>query len=144
MKKLVLITLVAFFLCTSLAFAEVNWHTANQATIGWNEVTQLADGTPIPAGNEVRYVVYLANATTDPEKTNPAEIAQTTTLEQLITLNVEGNFYAGVKAERWFEGAKVGESVIAWSDDPLAVKDGQTFGLRYFLGLAPVTGIGPK
>jgi hypothetical protein len=110
-----------------LALAQT-WHTTNQATVAW-------DAVPVPAGSTVEYVVYLANATTDPDKTNPVEIATTTDLDQLITLNVEGSYFVGVKARRILDadGSNVGESTVAWSDDPQYCQNGETFGLRYFV-----------
>ena len=118
---------------TGIAFAQ-QWYTANQATVEWDAVTTLDNGDPLPPTDIMEYVVYLANAITDPNKDNPSEIATTTSTSQLITLNVEGSFFVGVKAVRKIaDGTVVGESEVAWSDDPQFVQGGETFGLRYFL-----------
>jgi hypothetical protein len=145
MKKLILLaTLFVFFLAVP-AFAQVsNWHIANQATVGWDAVTQLDNGDPLPAGDVVQYVVLLANALTDPNKTNPAEVGTVTALEYTVTLNVEGRYLVGIRAERIVEGTKVSESIVAWSDDPAYVANGETFGLSYFRPLKAVGGLGPK
>jgi hypothetical protein len=119
------------------------WKTANQATVSWDGVTTLVheDGRPIPIpeGDEIRYKVYLANAKTDPNKTNPALITPEaiTTTEYTFTLGVEGSFFVGVKSIQYskVEGTMVpvGESPIAWSSNPEDSENGKTFGVRYFL-----------
>jgi hypothetical protein len=121
------VLIVVMLFVAGIALAQT-WHTANQATVAW-------DAVAVPAGSTVEYVVYLANAVTDPNKDNPVEIAVTTDLEQLITLNVEGSYFAGVKARRILtaDGSNVGESEVAWSDDPQYCLNGETFGLRYFV-----------
>jgi hypothetical protein len=118
---------------TGIAFAQT-WHTVNQATVAWDAVTALDNGDPLPAGDTIEYVVYLANAITDPNKDNPSEIETITATQSTITLNVEGSYFVGVKAVRKIaDGTNVGESEVAWSDDPQFVQGGATFGLRYFL-----------
>jgi hypothetical protein len=146
MKKIVMAMVLAMMLVfTGTAMAQVdNWHIANQATVGWNAVTLLDNGEPIPATDTVRYVVLMSNAITDPNKTNPVELGTTDALEYVITLNTEGRYLVGIKSERLVEGTKVAESTVAWSDDPAAVKDGKTFGLTYFRPPQAVGGIGPK
>ncbi len=109
------------------------WHTANQATVEWDAVTVLDNGDPLPTTDTVEYVVYLANAITDPDKNNPTEIATIPDTSHLITLNVEGSYFVGVKAVRKIsDGTVVGESEVAWSDLPQYCLNGETFGLRYF------------
>ena len=125
-KKSLFAVLLVLFLA-GVAFAQT-WYTANQATVEWDAVT-------VPADSTVEYVVYLANAITDPGKTNPTEVATTTNTSQLITLGTEGSYFVGVKSRRLLtaDGSNVGESDISWSDDPTRVLGGATFGLRYFL-----------
>jgi hypothetical protein len=132
---------VLFFSAT--AWAVVMWKTENRATVSWDAVTTLVqeDGTtiPLPEGDEIRYQVYLANAKTDPNKTNPALITPEaiTTPQHTFTLGVEGSFFVGVKSIQYtsVEGtmAPVAESPIAWSDNPEDSDNGKTFGIRYFL-----------
>lgn len=131
-KRWLIIPFLVVFLVAGVALAQT-WHTANQATVAWDAVL-LDNGDPIPPTDTIEYVVYLSNAITDPDKNNPVEVATTTNTEQLITLNVEGSYFVGVKAVRKIaDGTNVGESVVAWSDDPQYVQNGETFGLRYFL-----------
>jgi len=126
-KRWLIVPFLLVFLVAGLALAQT-WHTANQATVAWDAVT-------VPADSTVEYIVYLSNAVTDPNKDNPAEVATTTDLDQLITLNVEGSYFVGVKSRRILtaDGTNVGESDISWSDDPTRVQNGETFGLRYFI-----------
>jgi hypothetical protein len=132
MKKF-LSAIAILLIFSGIAFAQT-WHTTNQATVEWDSVAILSNGDPLPAGDTVEYVVYLANAVTDPDKNNPSEIATITATSHLITLNVEGSYFIGVKALRKIsDGTVVGESEVAWSDDPQYCQNGETFGLRYFL-----------
>lgn len=114
------------------------WHTMNQATIAWDAVTEMQGGELIPETDIVEYKVHLANATTDPDKTNPAEIGTTAETTYTITLNTEGKFFVGLQTLRMTsDRTSVSESVIGWSDDPEIAKDGNIFGLRYFVPPLP-------
>jgi hypothetical protein len=136
------VLVVAILFVAGIALAQT-WHTANQATVAWDAVL-LDNGDPIPPTDTVEYVVYLSNAITDPNKDNPVEVATTTDTDQVITLNVEGSYFVGVKAVRKIaDGTNVGESVVAWSDDPQYVQNGETFGLRYFLPPAAPSNLRP-
>ena len=129
MKKLVLIT--TLLLITTGAWAQA-WHTANQASLAWDAVTTSTVGDVLTG--DITYSVYLVNAVTDPNKTNPALVAEGIVATGLtVTLGTEGRFLAGVKAVRSIDGEVVAQSEMSWSDDPLVVLDGKTFGLRYFL-----------
>ena len=111
-----------------------DWVTANQSTIAWDAVTTLSNGDPVPENNTIGYAVYLANSITDPNKTNPAELGSILELSYLVTLNNEGSYFVGVKAIRKLsDGTIVGESNIAWSDNPEYTSGGNSFGIRYFL-----------
>jgi len=116
MKKLLLLGALLLALSSTPAQGQ-QWVTANQATIAWDAVTDSIDGTPLPAGEKIRFIVYLSNADTDPNKTNPAEIATTEAKQHVVTLNVEGRFFVGVRSERFRidNGAILSSSVIAWS-----------------------------
>ena len=129
MKKLVLIA--ALVLIASPVFGQA-WHTANQASLAWDAVTTNTAGDVLTG--DITYSVYLVNATTDPNKANPALVAEGIVATGLtVTLGTEGRFLAGVRAVRSIDGEVVAESEMSWSDDPLVVLDGKTFGLRYFL-----------
>jgi hypothetical protein len=139
--KYLLSVLIVLFLTVS-AYA-LDWHTANQSTIEWDAPTALSNGEPIPSDNTLNYVVYLADD--DINKSNAVEIGETTETTYTLTLNTEGKFYAGVKAQRMDgEGTILNESVIAWSDEELYVVDNMTFGLQYFFATNPISGLRPQ
>lgn len=136
----VLITFFLISICTSAHSQE--WHTANQATITWDAVTESSSGVPLPEDNTVEYRLWLVNAVTDPDKLNPVEVGVTAQILYVITLDVEGRFFVGLQTLRKSqEGNLIGESVIGWSDDPEIVGDGGVFGLQYFLPPATPKGV---
>ena len=138
MKKLTIV-LALLLIVSGAAWAQI-WHTTNQATVKWDAVTELLDGTPLPAGDVIRYDIYMVNAVTDVEKANPVKIAEDIEATQhTLTLGVEGRYLLGIKAKRVVEGEMVGESEMGWTDDPEIVANGEIWGLRYFLGLAKPT-----
>jgi len=142
MKKL-LITILAVLFFAGTANA-LDWHTANQSTVGWGEVTTVGNGNPIPAGSTITYQTYLANSVTDPDKLNPADTGIVTINEKIYTLNTEGKFYVGAKSLRNVDGEILESSTIAWSDIAEFCKDGITFGLRYYLIPDNIEGLYPK
>jgi len=121
MKKFKVRSLVCLAVMLALiltpAYA-VEWKTVNQATIAWDPVTTNIDGDPIPAEHTIKYRVFLANATTDPNKENPVQLGETDQTQYLITLNVEGRYIAGVQSVRYDEnGTELAVSPdINWSD----------------------------
>lgn len=121
MKKSILLMLIITLVFCGQAFAETNWHTANQTTVAWDQ-----DLSGIPAA-EVKWNIYLANAATDPQKANPVKIGTATAKEYTVTLNTEGRFFVGVAAFRTVDGTDL-ESDIAWSDQATPA-----FGIQYFL-----------
>jgi len=120
------------------------WITTNQATISWDPVTTTSDGIPFPAGDQVAYSVFTAEASADPDKASPSLMKTVFDTEYTITLTEEGQYFVGIKTIRMSaDGAVIGESVIGWSDDPAIVLDGRTFGLRHFLAPMVPTGLKP-
>jgi hypothetical protein len=148
MKKRIIISSVAITLAflVGLAWA-ITWHTANKATLVWDPVTTLEDGTtPIPAGSTIKYVTYIANAITDPNKANPVVVPTSAECDGVatqctVTFNTEGRFFMGVKAERYVNNEKVSESILAWADDPQYAQDGVGFGAQYFLPVSAPGGL---
>ncbi len=133
-KLMVFVVLpVLFLLVTGLT-----WHTANQRTVAWDEVTTNSNGDPIdPNVTAVVYNVYLRNSITGG---TPVQVATAIeTLDYVVTLNVEGSYYVGVSSQRKTTdtGELLEESTVSWSDDPAVVQNGETFGIRYFLAAAP-------
>lgn len=143
-KSKLFLVMVVFFMFVSVAWADVSWFTANQKTVMWDAVTTNTSGGTIPDTDTIEYVLYLSNTITDPSKSNPAEVGTTTELTYTITLNVEGLYYVGIKSVRKLpDGVIAGESEVVWSDNPLYVSNGNTFGLRYFLPPSIISGFRP-
>ena len=144
MIRYVWIILGALILITPGQVDGQEWLITNQATVSWDAVTTRSDGVPFPAGDQIAYSVYLADASTDTEKTNPILQSTVFDTECVVTIENEGGYFVGLKTVRMSaDGAVIGESVIGWSDDPEIVLEGRTFGLRYFLPPASVTGLRP-
>ena len=126
------IAILAFILCASLSFAQT-WYTANQSTVEWDRVTTLSNGDPLGAGEVVKYRVYLKNAVNGgtPAVVSPAGDVATNSFT--VTLNTEGSYFVGVSAVRYDSTDTVlGESSIAWSDDPTVCANSEDFGIRYY------------
>ena len=138
MKKKLL--LFVFLPVLWLLISGLTWHTANQVTVGWDEVTENSNGDPIdPALTEVVYNVYLQNSITGGD---PVQVATAITdIEETITLNTEGSYYVGISSQRKTTdtGELLEESTISWSNDPTVCQNGEDFGVRYFLpSAAPI------
>jgi hypothetical protein len=121
------------------AAAQPFWVTANQGTFTWDAVTQLADGTPIPATAIVKYQTWRRKYSVSAGETVGDPITATR-----ATLSFpEGQFLVGVQSLR-YEGVElVAESGVAWSDDPTVCKDGVTFGFRHFVALMTPVALRP-
>jgi len=123
---------------SSLAFGQT-WHTANQATIAWDEVSTLANGTALPATDKVKYKVWIKNAVTGGE---PVELGEVIVLEYTITLNVEGKYFVGVSAHRYSsEDILLNSSTVSWSDVPESCAGNEAFGVQYYLAPSSVGGL---
>jgi len=123
MKKIVL-TVICFLAITSFASGEVIFYNMNQATLAWDAVTVDIDGDSI---TDVKYRIYIANAVTDPGKTNPVIVANDlTVITTTITLGIKGKFFVGVSA--FIDDL---ESDINWADIPTSQGTNPLFGLRF-------------
>ena len=123
MKRLILVLAILAVLMAGTAFA-LDFYNSNQVTLEWNAVTTDADGDPITG---VTYRLYLANADTDPNKTNAVIAADgITALQETITLGTKGRFFVGVSS-------LLGdlESVINWADELENQEGSELFGLRF-------------
>ena len=134
MKKLLVMLFVFAVLGLTFTANAVVWKTANQVTIAWDANPFNVEGGAIPA-DQIKYVVYIYNAITDPNHENAVEMEPIAETQQLITLGVEGKYLFGVKAVRIVDGENVGESTIVWSNVPPA-----DFGAQFFLPPAAPTG----
>lgn len=143
LNKLSVIFLVLVLTFSTSVFAQ-EWITMNQSTVSWDAVTEMQGGVAIPETDIIEYKIYLSNAITDPDKTNPAEIETVNATSYTITLVDEGSYFVGLQTVRSLaDGTFAGESIIGWTDDPAIVLDGHTFGLRHFLPPLVPTGLRP-
>lgn len=134
MKKL-------FLLCLLIPFMlGLAWHTANQATIGWDAVAK------VKPGDTYRYLIYQKNI----DGTNPQTIAVVPygTETFTVTFTSEGRHLIGVGVERTVDvnddgvvddldkdvdgNLTVMTSDINWSDVN-GVWTPNPFGLQYFV-----------
>ena len=119
--------------------SEIEWHELNEATVAWDAVTKMTDGSPIPDGDVVRYKVFVAEPDKKDEKHHMGE---TELLEFKVGVPGEGKWFIGVMAIRYrlVKGdiTNLGESVIAWSDID-EFTNNNPFGIEfYFKPAAPL------
>jgi len=135
MKKLIwmcLLNLSILVLISGLAVGQV-WHLANQATVAWDESTALVNGDPIPAGDIVRYKIYLSDGVG-----NRTELEETDNSQATITFTNEGQFFVGVSSLRYDqENNLLSESPITWSN----VEPSEPFGFVFWQMLAEPIGL---
>ena len=132
---LALIGLVGAFAAPVLA--EDDWRVTDQATIYWDAVTTLENGDPITADNGVLYAVYIRNTTGG----EPIKVGSTQETSFVLTFEEEGKWRVGISAVRVTPTADLIESATSWSDDPVAVAEGATFGVTHYIPLAAVRGL---
>ena len=121
---------VLIFLFALTAWTQ-DWVSTNQVTTAWDAVTY-----ELTTGERLMYRTYLANAQTDPNKTNPSYIGETASLQYQFTFTQKGSYFVGVRSVVqvdhdgvWEDAA---ESEIGWSDDPQYAQAGATFGIRFY------------
>lgn len=154
--KLHRLTVLCFVLVMACLFAlpasALDWHTANQTTVGWDAYDNSA-GNP---GDAIAYNVYLRHTITGTQTL----LEETADLSTLITFITEGMFLAGVSTVRKVDINLDGvydpldtdengiliimESTITWSDSTDVVAVPVPFGLRYFVAPGVTTGFGPR
>jgi len=144
MKKLfVLMVITIILMIASISVAD-DWYATNQVTVRWDAVTTLIDGSSVPEGDLVTYSLYARSVQSS---TEILVVPGTSDVETQISFVNEGDDHIGIRAIRTVPA--VGEipertfySVIGWSDDPLVVKDGVTFGVSFYIPLSNVGGLG--
>lgn len=141
MKRVFLI-IIACLLLAGVAYTD-EWHPTNQATVRWDAVTALSDGSPVPAGDLVTYQLFTRSVQTGIEASVGPPVS---TIESTITFTIEGDYHIGIRAIRTVPPAgelpeRVFTSSMGWSSDPLIAKDGITFGVSYYLQPAGVSGL---
>lgn len=131
MKKLIII--IIGILCLTfgpVGFAiSTDWFKADTVVVGWDPSTTWADDTPIEfLENEyLQYTVY----TKSPGATTATAVGATTELTHAIVINPGDKKYVGISTSFVsIDGLISDESDIAWSDNPIACLNGNTFGIH--------------
>jgi len=139
MKALFAITLLLLAPIAEAGATEIEWFNLNQGTVAWDASQGLADGSPLPETDQIKYKLYLR------EKGTTEAIEQTTSpiSELLFTLTIsgEGSYLAGVRAVRVRGDQELGQSVIVWSDEPEYVSEGKPWGFISFIPPALPNGL---
>ena len=133
MKK-IWIVFVVLLLCTTVVTAQVT-HWTNQATVEWDAVTTLADGTPIPVGDIIAYRVYTRAGSTE------TLVGEVSTTSYTFTFADEGIYTVGVQTVRYpVSGDPEIVSEINWSDMNGAMTP-DPFYLGFYKGVAAPEGL---
>ena len=122
MKKYIVLLLV--LIAATVVYAQdIKFHNANQFALVWEEVTTDMDGDPITG---VTYEILIANADTDPEKSNPVVVYTGPDTQTTITLVDKGRYFVGARSV-------LGEdkSEINWADEPEYQDGYELFGIRF-------------
>ena len=152
MKKLLwlipLVWAVVLLLCwqtpASAQIAPSVWYVVEKGqwkTLGWDAVTQLTDGDPIPPVAEaiLSYNVYVKSFKTGSVISIGSGITATS-LE--IVLPQRGKYLTGVNAQLLYAGETIPKvSLISWSENPTVCLDGKTFGLQFQTGTKDPKGL---
>jgi hypothetical protein len=151
--RLIMLLLTLVMACLfALPASALDWHTANQKTVGWDAYDNSA-GNP---GDAIAYNVYLRHAITGTQTL----LEETTELSMLITFITEGMFLAGVSTVRKVDidldgvygpsdvdengNPIIMESEITWSDSADIEAVPVPFGLRYFVTPGATKGFGVR
>ncbi len=92
------------------------WYPIEQKTIAWEAVTTLSNGDPIPAGDVIKYDVFIEDLNSSVQ-TNLGETDQTS---YAITFPYDGEFRTGVRSIRYID--KNGDGAIDQLDGGLNIK----------------------
>ena len=133
MRRLILIMICALIALSASPSSAVEFHNDKTPVLGWQAVTTDVDGDPLTG--TVTYKLWIVNANTDPNKTNPVEVTDEdgddTNLVANLTL-IKGRYFIGVQAHHATE-----ESVINWGDIIDNQENVTLFGLRWAVSPKP-------
>ena len=140
MKKIIFLVGIVLLLLSGVCFAQdVQWNVANQSTIGWQPVTTLDTGDPLPEGSSISYEVFLIKE--NDSRDNLLPVATEASLQHTFTFTEEGKYLAGIRAVRIInESGFTVPGDISWSDDVLVVEEAP-FGFAYYIAPAKATGL---
>ncbi len=130
--------LALFFVLGGLAYGQT-WYPANQKTVAWDVVPIDSEGQPLPPGSIVAYQVYFKTTT----NATPVYFGETNATQITMTFPTQGSYFVGVMAVQKEGAVVVSQSNIMWSDQAIACKDGQTFGIRFYKNPGDPKGMRP-
>lgn len=141
--RLILSTLMLFFISIATMAHAIEWKVTNQSTITWDAVTVNSSGDVMPVGDVITYKVYIVEETA--AKSTAVEIDETDQLNYTITFINEGRWLAGVQSIRTPAASPtdIQESSITWSDVIDVAVVPVPFGFVYFETPADPAGLGP-
>ena len=113
------------------------WHNVNQFTCAWDAVTTDDNGDSLPVDGEMHYRLYIANADTDPDKTNPVQVYDGIDLQTIVTLNIKGRYYVGVQAVWIYTDNSELASIINWADEIEYQGTIDLWAIRYYVAPMP-------
>ena len=130
-------------LCATSAFGQT-MYTPDQATIAWDAVTTLSNGSAIPVGDTVQYEIYLSN-----DGLTGTSVGTTSALQYTLTFTGEGIFFVGIGARRIPSGIVPANcndqtcpiSSITWSNSTNTAAVPVPFGFVNYLPPKSVTGL---
>ena len=112
MKKLFFALLIVLLFSGLAGAQSITWDTRTSATMAWDPVAKVAT-TDNANQYQVLWRTDLVSAGTN--------VGSPVTATQLaLTIPADVRYYFGVKAIRFVAGARVAESAVAWSSDPVA------------------------
>jgi len=136
--KLLFVLVIVFTMADVLW--PMDWTLTNQATLAWSPVSALGDGSAIPPGDLVSYGVFIVPETGN-KINDRVSVGETDDSQFVVTFENEGRFFLGVNARRLRDNVVISRSSVSWSDNPVAVESGITFGIIYFRPLAMPEGL---
>ena len=134
MKKLFVLVLasIAFLYFSGIVLSQDKWYQVNQFTARWDAVTTDIDGDPLPPETTLKYRFWMANAVTDPNLTNPVQVAESTDPNATITVGTKGQFYVGVSAVIvYIDGSELPSPGINWAHLPEDQGTTQLWAIRH-------------
>lgn len=121
------------------AFAVDTWMYPTSVTVMWDPVTTMSDDEPITEG-----IVHYEIAIAGEDKANPFPLWRGSEVQAVIRLtegNKTGNLLLGIRTILVIEGVDVETSPYGWTDDPMIVQNGETFGFKLFPPPKTPTGV---
>lgn len=138
MKAILIFILVLFSATVGIC---QEWHTANQGTFFWEQISPPVDDLGNILPGEIKYQVFLKYANNGVTVPMGDPVSET---KKIVTFKNEGNYFLCVQSLRYVPGeaVPVGSSEIACTDVAQNCVDDVAFGVKYFVLPEKVGGLG--